>query len=284
MKEQFIKNLVIAVGIFIDGMRKDMGLHPDTECVGCIMTPGPDVQTQVPPAVTSPGSQPPAPPAVTATGDQPQAVELDSQGIPWDARIHSSGKTKYASRIDDNKPEGGWVIKKGADINEVIRIREEYLSTAPGSQPQVPPAVTAPGSQPQVPPAVTAPGSQTQVPPAVTAPGSQPQVPPAVTAPGSQPQAPPAVTAPGSQPQAPPAVTAPGSQPQAPPAVTAPGSQPQVPPTTWGQLMRAIVEADIDRSFVESVCSRVAQCSWADLQAEAKKHLIPEIAVQLGFK
>ena len=247
MKEQFIKNLVIAVGVFIDGMRKDMGLRPDTECVGCIMTPGPGSQpqappavtapgsqTQVPPAVTAPGSQPQMPPAVTAPGSQPQmppAVtapgsqpELDSQGIPWDSRIHSSGKTKYASRIDDNKPEGGWVIKKGADINEVIRIRDAYLSTAPGSQTQVPPAVTAPG----------APGSQTQVPPAVTAPG-------------------------------------------------APGSQTQVP-ATWAQLMRAIVEADIDRTFVESVCSQVAQCSWADLQAEAKKHLIPEIAARLGFK
>ena len=76
---------------------------------------------------------------------------------------------------------------------------------------------------------------------------------------------------------------APGSQTQVPPAVTSPGSQTQVP-ATWAQLMRAIVEADIDKTFVESVCAQVAQCSWADLQAEAKKHLIPEIATRLGFK
>ena len=149
MKEQFIRNLVIAAGVFIDGMRKDMGLRSDTECVGCIMTPGP-------------GSQPLAPPAGTAPVSQTQAPqELDSQGIPWDPRIHSSGKTKYTSRIDDNKPEGGWVIKKGADINDVIRIRNEYIASAyAAAQIPVPPAVTGPGSQIQAPTALNRPGIQ----------------------------------------------------------------------------------------------------------------------------
>lgn len=48
--------------------------------------------------------------------------ELDSEGIPWDARIHSSGKTKYAK-------DGTWVIKRGVTDEEAEKIKSLYRTT-----------------------------------------------------------------------------------------------------------------------------------------------------------
>lgn len=45
--------------------------------------------------------------------------ELDAEGIPWDARIHSSGKSKY-------KKDNTWTLKRGVTDEEAAKIKAEY--------------------------------------------------------------------------------------------------------------------------------------------------------------
>lgn len=48
---------------------------------------------------------------------------LDSEGIPWDSRIHASSKAKVAN--------GTWRTKRGADENEVYKIKAELRGGTP---------------------------------------------------------------------------------------------------------------------------------------------------------
>ena len=61
-------------------------------------------------------------------------VELDSEGIPWDIRIHSRGKTKL-------KKDNSWKLKKGVDVALVDSVKAELKNKMQniGSAPQVPP-------------------------------------------------------------------------------------------------------------------------------------------------
>lgn len=55
-------------------------------------------------------------------------AELDSEGIPWDGRIHSSSKNKM-------KNTGVWKVARGADENLVYKVKAELRGsnpTAPG--------------------------------------------------------------------------------------------------------------------------------------------------------
>lgn len=61
-------------------------------------------------------------------------AELDSKGLPWDARIHSSNKKKTA--------DGSWWGRKGVDKNLVAKIEGELRSTV--SAAPAPAANTAP--------------------------------------------------------------------------------------------------------------------------------------------
>lgn len=61
--------------------------------------------------------------------------ELDSEGIPWDSRIHSGKKTK-------NK-DGSWKLVKGVDKAIVPQVKAE-LKARVGSTPVVAPAYQAP--------------------------------------------------------------------------------------------------------------------------------------------
>ena len=49
---------------------------------------------------------------------QPATGELDSEGIPWDARIHSSSKEKVAN--------GTWRNRRGVDKNLVEQVKASY--------------------------------------------------------------------------------------------------------------------------------------------------------------
>lgn len=110
------------------------------------------------------GSLPPVPqpglPAKTAAPQSPNPVEVDSKGMPWDERIHSSSKAKVAG--------GTWKYKRGVSDEEVKRVEVELradnldaavLFTAPdgsavirggtfviptGSAPPPPPATAEP--------------------------------------------------------------------------------------------------------------------------------------------
>lgn len=72
-----------------------------------------------------------APPAPKAAG-----VELDTKGLPWDARIHAGSKAKIAN--------GEWRLKRGVDAELLKKVEAELKSTQaaptlPG--PPIPPAV-----------------------------------------------------------------------------------------------------------------------------------------------
>lgn len=63
--------------------------------------------------------------------------ELDSEGLPWDSRIHASSKAKVAN--------GTWRTKRGADENEVYKIKAELRGGVVSN-----PVVTATPVQPPV--------------------------------------------------------------------------------------------------------------------------------------
>jgi len=61
----------------------------------------------------------------------PDSVELDGEGIPWDARIHSEGKTKYA------KAPFAWKKKRGVP-GYVVTTVEQELKAAMAASPDNP--------------------------------------------------------------------------------------------------------------------------------------------------
>ena len=100
------------------------------------------------PAVNVPNGLPALPlpsaaalPAATA-GSTPASVETDSQGQPYDVRIHSAGKSKIG--------DGTWKLKKSVDkaLVEQVRTQNAALlaqavpSAAPGALPALTPAAT----------------------------------------------------------------------------------------------------------------------------------------------
>lgn len=76
-----------------------------------------------------PASVPPVPSSAnvveTAAPQQPSHVELDSEGLPWDGRIHSSSRGKIAN--------GTWKLVRGSDPARVEAVKSELraLMAAP---------------------------------------------------------------------------------------------------------------------------------------------------------
>lgn len=67
--------------------------------------------------------------SVTNVATQPQTpiapgTELDSEGLPWDSRIHSSNKEKIAS--------GAWRARRGVNKDEVAKIKQEIRQRMQG--------------------------------------------------------------------------------------------------------------------------------------------------------
>lgn len=87
---------------------------------------------EAPKPQTVPVSPPPAP-APQAEAGEP--LELDINGLPWDARIHSAGRTKNA--------DGSWRNKRGVDEAERERVEAE-LGGLQNPEPVAPPAPPAP--------------------------------------------------------------------------------------------------------------------------------------------
>lgn len=108
--------------------------------------------TPPPPAANTPSekAEPTAPPAS-------EGVELDSQGLPWDARIHSSGRTKYKTGN-----VGAWVTKRGVSAAEIEKVEAELraIMDAPAGA-----TVDEPEETPPPPPPSTAPEAGDSVPP-----------------------------------------------------------------------------------------------------------------------
>lgn len=138
---------------------------------------GPEKTTEQPPIppVTEEAEQPPTPPAGypdAIRGESPvSGVEL-ANGIPWDARIHSGSKAKYATAPH------GWKLKRSVDKALVEQVEAE-LRAAMAASPTNPIEST-----PTEPNAATVFGEGFENPdhPAVFSDGSNP-TPPAATAP-----------------------------------------------------------------------------------------------------
>lgn len=85
-------------------------------------------------------------PVNTAAHQSPNLAEVDSKGMPWDERIHSSSRAKVAG--------GTWKYKRGVSEEEIKRVEDElhnpsleelFTVPAPGSG-IAPPPPTATGS------------------------------------------------------------------------------------------------------------------------------------------
>lgn len=81
------------------------------------------------------GTEAPPPPPPAATG------EVDSKGIPWDARIHSESKATIA--------DGSWRKRRGVDDATYATVLAELQGAAP---PPPPPAADGPNDGPPPPP------------------------------------------------------------------------------------------------------------------------------------
>lgn len=124
---------------------------PPVPTAAVIPPPPPALPTALPappaPAASSPSTVaiPPAPGAALAA-----SVEKDSEGLPWDVRIHATNHAK--------NQDGSWRAKRGVnDAALVARVKAELHAVAalPGPVPPPPPA-TAPVEQPPAaPPAVS---------------------------------------------------------------------------------------------------------------------------------
>ena len=110
----------------------------------------------VPPAAPpTPPAAPSAPTVATAPTAVPGTVERDSTGLPWDARIHASTKTKVAS--------GAWTAKRNVDPAFKAQVEADLrgLPAPAAAAPAVPaappaaPLAPAPVDMPQAPAART---------------------------------------------------------------------------------------------------------------------------------
>ena len=138
-------------------------------------TPAPQSAAPAAPAPTSAPSAPAiVPPAPTPSANpSPEVAGLDKNGLPWDARIHSSGKTQLQ--------DGTWRKKGGVDAATVAAVEAE-LRAALGAAPAT--AAPAPAPAPAPTPAAPIP-----TPPPV-APAPTPTPPPVAPAPAPTPAAP----------------------------------------------------------------------------------------------
>lgn len=84
------------------------------------------------------------------------SADLDSAGLPWDARIHQKARNK--------KKDGTWKLQKGIDPGIVAQVTAQLAATRPAAPPPppvqtvTPVTVPAPPATPAAPAAPAAPG------------------------------------------------------------------------------------------------------------------------------
>ena len=114
----------------------------------------PPVTVGEPVAPVAPAPPAPAPPATQ--------VELDSEGLPHDIRIHASSKATYL-KAAAGKPAGSWKLKRSVDPALVLQVKTELRGGAPVTpvptitlEPEVTNTITLPPGTPTVAPATPA--------------------------------------------------------------------------------------------------------------------------------
>lgn len=204
--------LVIAEGLaFDEGGTQDSRLLPEAlafddraDAASAFDAPSPEAAF-APSVLPAEGSaaaitQTPAP----APSPNPGGVEVDSRGLPWDARIHSGPANKKPKNAD-----GSWRKGRGVDDATIAQVEAELRSVMGAAPPPVP---VAPAPAPEV--------AAAPIPPA-------PPVPVAAPAPPA-----PAAEAPTPAPIAP--------EPTLAAAVTASGPVAATPAANFADLMRKI--------------------------------------------
>lgn len=87
--------------------------------------------------------------APTSTVSDGAGVELDADGLPWDARIHASSKTRNA--------DGRWRQKRGVHEALVTSVTEQLQAVMAVPSASTPAPVEAPAGAPTPPPAMETP-------------------------------------------------------------------------------------------------------------------------------
>ena len=121
--------------------------------------PAPGASAAPPPPAGQPNESPATPPPTNqpSATPPPAGVELDSAGLPWDARIHAASKMKLAKG-------GGWKKKRGVD-KALVESVEAELRAVMAAQPNESPATPPPTNQPSAtPPPAAATGAVTTFP------------------------------------------------------------------------------------------------------------------------
>lgn len=135
-----------------------------------------------PPPPPAPPFVPPAAPAPAIAGDTPAAVvtataspsDLDSTGMPWDARLHSETKKKNA--------DGSWRVRRGLDKNVRVAVEAELRAIYPDTSVNlhaVPPVAAVPAASVPAPPPPPPAAAVVPAPPAPNAGAVPPPPPPA---------------------------------------------------------------------------------------------------------
>lgn len=205
------------------------------------------------PVVPTAPVAPAAPVTQTAPAQETSKSDLDSKGLPWDARIHSDTRNKNA--------DGSWRLRRNVDKDLVASVTAELKGGAAPlaqSQPAVPPA--------PVPTVPTAP--QTPVPTVPTAPAA----------------AAPSAPVPTAQSTVAPAASAVPQAPAAPAAPMAPSGDLK---TALSPFTRIVVAAAKQQVAVPDIVARAAEFGIvinlpADLR-EADASLVEAIALSFGI-
>lgn len=266
-----------AVTAALEGLDREQGslpfpaIGPHTQVVPLVPSPAEAFGTPVmPPEAGAPFvSPPPAPsPSGATPAPPPPTVAVDSTGLPWDARIHSTPSTLTK--------KGVWRARKNLNQLEAHRVEAELRAAlaapgAPAAPPPPPPSETAAertareAVEQGLIPSPPAPVAATPPPPPAPAPAAVPPPPSAASAPPVSPPSP-----------VPPA----GS-----PAPSAPTDDATPPATLFAGAMRKVTAAQtaghITVEETNAIISQLGLTAVRDLIA--RPDLVPtfEASVQL---
>lgn len=126
-------------------------------------SPGAAIISSLAPApgiASGPAVPPPAPSNTGATA--PSGVQVDKNGLPWDARIHAKGANGPVLNAD-----GTWRAKRGVSPLDVAKVEAELRQVMAIQRPQYAATVGAPeGTKVGMPPPASAPALLALIPPA----------------------------------------------------------------------------------------------------------------------
>ena len=236
-------------------------------------------------AATLAAPVPPAAPPVVSTleeGDVP-SVHLDSEGLPWDERIHQAAKGRM------QKGAGAWKIKRGCDEALVEQVKNE-LRISMQAQPAAPAPTAASAPATQGMQVISQSGvTELTVPFVENAPTAQNMagaatVPPAPAVANGGNVAPPVTVPAPAQSVAPaPAATA-GAIPPPPSATTTP-SVPAAPANghTFATLLAACTAAGIGQDQIANAASQASGGTVNSVPLLGPRaDLVPAVAAMLG--